>query len=328
MQEFAYWQDMPALKNNLEKVQEIILDQIKMADGDLGEAIRYNFAVAGKELRPAFVILFGEMGRKNKGQRILNIASSVEILHNATLIHDDIIDESPMRRGRSSIQAKYGKHIALYAGDYLFALSLQLLSQNTSKITSLRINSKAMQEILSGETSQFSNEYNLEITTEQYLLQIKGKTAILFAYACYIGAIEGGLPLSLARKAQKFGELVGSAFQLRDDILDYTSNSDAFKKPVLQDVVNGVYSGPLIFALAKDKTNELHDLVKVGKDLSAEQLNRIDQLVTELGGIKQAQSLVEQYTNKALAILEENFSQYPASKNLAHIAKSLLERQV
>lgn len=326
MQNFEYWQNMPTLQKKLEKVQQIILQNIKNSKGKLWDALHFAFAVPGKELRPAFVILFGDMGQKNNDKRILHIASSIEVLHNATLIHDDIIDESKLRRGRSSIQAKFGKRIALYAGDFLFALSLQMLSNNTSKITNLRVNGKSMQDILAGETLQFDNEYNLNLSENDYLKQIKGKTGVLFGYSCFIGAIEGGLSYSLAKKAQKFGEKVGIAFQLRDDILDYTVSSKSLQKPVLNDVVNGVYTGPLIFAMKQDKEKKLEELVKIGKNLQPKELNEIDELVNQLGGITYTQRLADQYTSQALQMLKQYFNDYSSVNDLRTLVKKLLNR--
>lgn len=318
---------MTSLEKQLAQVQKVISQNLALPKGKLGEALRYAFSMPGKQLRPSFVILFGEMGDKQNQQRIYNIASSIEILHNATLIHDDIIDNSVTRRGRKSVQAKFGKTIALYAGDYLFALSLQLLSENTSRITDLRINGSIMQKILAGETMQYGNEYNVKITEEEYLEQIRGKTASLFSYACYIGALEGGLSKLLANKAQQVGLLFGQAFQLRDDILDYASTETELKKPVLLDVVNGVYTGPLIFALKKDKTGKLQDMVKIGKNLSFKQLNEIDRLVSELGGIKYAQNLANKFTIQALFILRKYFSQYTGYTEIAGLIQKMLTRK-
>ena len=146
--EAKFWQDMPEVQQQLNQIDPIIQDNLASIKGKLGEALRYAFSASGKRLRPAFVLEFGQLQKPAKNDRLLKIATSVEVLHNATLIHDDIIDESPDRHGRESIQAKYGKQIAVYAGDFLFALSLRMLSNNTSKITNLRINGSAMQNIL------------------------------------------------------------------------------------------------------------------------------------------------------------------------------------
>ena len=261
--EAKFWQDMPEVQQQLNQIDPIIQDNLASVKGKLGEALRYAFSASGKKLRPAFVLEFGQLQKPAKNDRLLKIATSVEVLHNATLIHDDIIDESPDRHGRESIQAKYGKQIAVYAGDFLFALSLRMLSNNTSKITNLRIN----------------------------------------------------------------GESVGMAFQLKDDILDYTAESSVLNKPVLADVVNGVYTGPLIFALEKDPDSKLHDLVKKGKDLTTADLKEIDHWVKDKGGIQAAEKLATDYTNNALELLEKNFKQYPRYEVIKQIIDKLLARQ-
>ncbi|MBA1392731.1 polyprenyl synthetase family protein [Lactobacillus sp. XV13L] len=318
---------MVRLEKQLMQVQRIIQKNVAPPTGKLGAALKYAFSSKGKQLRPRFVLLFGGMGGAQDEHKLCSIASSVEILHNATLIHDDIVDDSATRRGQESVQAKFGKTIALYAGDYLFALSLQLLSKNTARITNLRINGGTMQKILAGETMQYSNEYNTSITEQEYLEQIQGKTANLFGYACYVGAVEGGLSRSLALRAQQVGLLFGQAFQLRDDILDYTASAQELKKPVLLDVVNGVYTGPLIFALKKDESGELLRLVKRGKDLTTDELHRIDHMVSALGGIEYAQKLANKLTQQALQILDKYFAEYQGYSELTQLIQKMLIRK-
>lgn len=311
------------------EINQIILKHINSVPGLLGQALEDTFAVPGKMLRPACVMLFGAFGpdATQKHDDLQKIATSIETLHNATLIHDDIIDESSMRHGRPSIQTKYGKHIAVYAGDYLFALSLTLLSENAQSLHSVIADGKTMQNILVGETEQYNNAYNINISEKEYLNQIKGKTGVLFGLACFIGAYESGIKVTKALKAKQFGEYLGQAFQLRDDILDYTTTSSTFKKPVLLDVKDGIYSGPLIFALQNDNNNHLHELVKMGKDLTQDQLHEIENLVNHLGGVERAQKLADQYTEKALASLKKH---WPDNENRALIEQltgRLLKRQ-
>lgn len=328
-QQFSFWDNYPELQNNLIDVNNVIIDNINHVKSTLGDALRYNFAVPGKMLRPAMILLFANIGHefKNKRKQIINIAASTEMLHNATLIHDDIIDESDTRRGRPSIYFKYGKHIAVYAGDYLFAVSLALLSGNTKIMNNVKVNSRAMQDILVGETKQYDNTYNIDITAKQYLEQIKGKTAVLFGFSCFIGAFEGGLKLPQALHAKKFGELLGEAFQLRDDILDYTVSEEQFKKPVLLDVRDGVYSGPLIFALEKDHTGKLKQLVKVGRNLNKEQLLEIQSLVNSLGGVARAEELADTYTQSALNSLRKHFKDTETRQQLEQLTKQMLNRK-
>lgn len=326
---FTFWDSFPQVQKDMIEINQIILKHINSVPGLLGEALEDTFAVPGKMLRPACVMLFGEFGpgATQKHDELQKIATSIETLHNATLIHDDIIDESSMRHGRPSIQTKYGKHIAVYAGDYLFALSLTLLSENAQSLHSVIADGKTMQNILVGETEQYNNAYNINISEKEYLNQIKGKTGVLFGLACFIGAYESGIKVTKALKAKQFGEYLGQAFQLRDDILDYTTTSSTFKKPVLLDVKDGIYSGPLIFALQNDDNNHLHELVKMGKDLSQDQLHEIENLVNHLGGVERAQKLADQYTEKALASLKKH---WPDNENRALIEQltgRLLKRQ-
>lgn len=326
---FTFWDSFPQVQKDMIEINQIILKHINSVPGLLGQALEDTFAVPGKMLRPACVMLFGAFGpdATQKHDELQKIATSIETLHNATLIHDDIIDESSMRHGRPSIQTKYGKHIAVYAGDYLFALSLTLLSENAQSLHSVIADGKTMQNILVGETEQYNNAYNINISEKEYLNQIKGKTGVLFSLACFIGAYESGIKVTKALKAKQFGEYLGQAFQLRDDILDYTTTSSTFKKPVLLDVKDGIYSGPLIFALQNDDNNHLHELVKMGKDLTQDQLHEIENLVNHLGGVERAQKLADQYTEKALASLKKH---WPDNENRALIEQltgRLLKRQ-
>lgn len=326
---FTFWDSFPQVQKDMIEINQIILKHINSVPGLLGQALEDTFAVPGKMLRPACVMLFGAFGpdATQKHDELQKIATSIETLHNATLIHDDIIDESSMRHGRPSIQTKYGKHIAVYAGDYLFALSLTLLSENAQSLHSVIADGKTMQNILVGETEQYNNAYNINISEKEYLNQIKGKTGVLFGSACFIGAYESGIKVTKALKAKQFGEYLGQAFQLRDDILDYKTTSSTFKKPVLLDVKDGIYSGPLIFALQNDDNNHLHELVKMGKDLTQDQLHEIENLVNHLGGVERAQKLADQYTEKALASLKKH---WPDNENRALIEQltgRLLKRQ-
>lgn len=326
---FTFWDSFPQVQKDMIEISHIILTHVNSVPGLLGQALEDTFAVPGKMLRPACVMLFGAFGpdADQKHDELQKIATSIETLHNATLIHDDIIDESSMRHGRPSIQTKYSKHIAVYAGDYLVALSLTLLSENAQSLHSVIADGKTMQNILVGETEQYNNAYNIDISEKEYLDQIKGKTGVLFGLACFIGAYESGTKVTKALKAKKFGEYLGQAFQLRDDILDYTTTSSTFKKPVLLDVKDGIYSGPLIFALQNDDNNHLHELVKMGKDLTQDQLHEIENLVNHLGGVERAQKLADQYTEKALASLKKH---WPDNENRALIEQltgRLLKRQ-
>lgn len=325
---FTFWDSFPQVQKDMIEINQIILNHVNKVSGLLGQALEDTFAVPGKMLRPACVMLFGAFGpdADQKHDELQKIATSIETLHNATLIHDDIIDESSMRHGRPSIQTKYGKHIAVYAGDYLFALSLTLLSENAQSLHSVIADGKTMQNILVGETEQYNNAYNIDISEKEYLDQIKGKTGVLFGLSCFIGAYESGIKVTKALKAKKFGEYLGQAFQLRDDILDYTTTSSTFKKPVLLDVKDGIYSGPLIFALQNDHTGRLHELVKLGQNLRQDELQEIEKMANDLGGVKRAQKLADKYTDKALRNLQKHWPDNETRNQIEELTNILLKR--
>ena len=327
--QFAFWDDYPVIQKDMIAVNKIIFNHISHVNGIMGQALYDTFSVPGKMLRPAFVMLFSQFSKraKFKHKQLLNIAASIEMLHNATLIHDDIIDESDLRHGQPSIQAKYGKHIAVYAGDYLFDVSLSNLSANTKNISTLQRDSQTMEAILLGETEQYNFVYDTSITIDQYLEHIKGKTSVLFGLACLLGSFESGARINQALKAQKFGEYLGQVFQIRDDILDYTTSTQNLKKPVLLDVKDGVYSAPLIFALQNDHQQKLHKLVSYGKELTNSQLHEIDQLVKEYGGVKQASQLADQYTEKALSYLQKHWPENKTRQQIESLTHQLLDRK-
>lgn len=326
--QLKFWENYPEIQEQLIAVNKIIQAEIGKVNCKVGQALRDSFAINGKLLRPALVLLFAKFSDQDKKtqKRMLNVAASVELLHNATLIHDDIIDESQMRRGVESIQAKYGKHVAVYAGDYLFALCFKLLSDNGKSMKSLQFDGKTMQGILGGELQQLDHAYDLTLTKEDYLNQINGKTGLLFGLSCFLGTYESGQRITLARKAAEYGELMGQAFQIKDDILDYTVTAKQLKKPVLLDVKNGIYSGPLLFALEHDNDQTLRDLVQKGQDLTSDELLQIERLVNELGGVREATELADELSSKSIKILQQKFPEGKARKDIEQLTEQLLSR--
>lgn len=323
-----FWNNYPIIQEQLMQVNEIIHAEINKVNGKVGLALRDSFAVNGKLLRPALVLMFAQFAEldKNTKRRMLNVATAVEFLHDATLIHDDIIDESKMRRGVPSIQAKYGKHVAVYAGDYLFALCFKLLSDNGKSMKSLQFDGRTMQGILGGELQQLDHAYDLNLTKNDYLEQIKGKTGLLFGLSCFLGTYESGLKISLARQAAEYGEIMGQAFQVKDDILDYTMSANQLKKPVLLDVKNGIYSGPLIFALERDKDATLRTLVAKKQELTPAELREIERLVNELGGVQVANELADELTAKSIKLLKQKFPENKARADIEQLTAQLISR--
>ena len=293
------WNNYPLLAKELNQTLSIMEKSIQLKNKDVETAVLTMIHSGGKLLRPAYQLLFSQFGKEKEEKKVVALAASIELLHTATLIHDDIVDEADIRRNLPTIRSTFGNNTAVYAGDYLFICCFKLLSDYSSSLKSIQLNSRSMEKILSGELGQMDQRYNRQITINQYLENISGKTAELFALSCFIGAYESGTSERFAKKCGDIGTHIGMAFQIIDDILDYTQEAYHIGKPVLEDVRQGIYSLPLLYALQKDRKIILPYLEKK-EAISTEEINELYQLIHALDGVKQAQKLATYYTNLAL----------------------------
>lgn len=255
------WHEYPTLAPELASALTLIEKQITTNNTPVAKAIMEMINGGGKLLRPAYCLLFSRFQDTDR-EKMIALAAAIETLHTATLIHDDIIDKSPTRRNQVTIQKQFGPDTAVYAGDYLFVVCFKLLAHYASSLRSIQQDSGSMEKILKGELDQMATRYQTQITINDYLKQVSGKTGQLFALSCFIGAYESGGTTNFAKTAEKIGMNIGIAFQLLDDILDYTSDGETLGKPVYEDVRSGVYSAPLILAMQRDRQAFLPLLVK------------------------------------------------------------------
>lgn len=319
------WHAYPTLETELEETLVLMEDAIHLKNKPVEQAVLQMIHAGGKMLRPAYQLLFSSFGPEQDRKKATAIAAAIEMLHTATLIHDDIVDEAELRRGLSSIRSKFGNSVAVYAGDYLFVSCFKLMANYASSMKSLQMHSKSMESILNGELGQMDNRYNIDLSVADYLEAISGKTAELFALSCAIGAYESGTSRKFAEQAGKIGLAIGMAFQIMDDILDYTQDQQKLGKPVLEDVKQGVYSLPLILALESDATR-LKPLLKKRGNLSQAEQHLIFELVHDLGGVTQAQDFAKEYTDQALKLIKK----LPATAErdqLAQLTETILSRQ-
>jgi heptaprenyl diphosphate synthase len=316
-----FWGKYNNLQKQLESVKQVMEQSAKCSQSSMEESLLELINSGGKMLRPAFVVIGGGFGEV-KTKRIHNLAAVVEMLHMATLIHDDIIDNASTRRGVLTTQARYGKTFAVFMGDYLFAKCFMLLSKNTS-MENMRSISKVISRICTGEIEQFSSRFSTDVSVNQYLRRIAAKTAALFSLSLYIGSHESGCSKRLSGSLMSIGYNIGMAFQIIDDILDYEGNEKLVGKPLGNDIKQGIFTIPLLYALKKDK-GRLSSLIST-KDYSDEDISDIIDIVTELGGVEKAKNLAARYTEKAF----KGISRLPdcESKNiLFEVTKSLLGR--
>jgi heptaprenyl diphosphate synthase len=230
----------------------------------------------------------------------IKFASAIEILHLATLVHDDVIDNSNMRRGFVTLQKEYGKRTAVICGDYLFCMALEQAASISNKKDYLDFNAADyMGRICLGELRQNQNNHNLDLSVMNYLKIISGKTAALFEASFYAGAILCGTTEDEINRYMRLGHHIGMIFQLTDDCIDFEAPQQLANKPVQSDFEQGVITLPLIYAF-----QERMDFKEKAK---TEQISRIDinAAVAETGGLNYTRMVSKKYYNKAFAIIQE-----------------------
>lgn len=300
----SMWEPFPNLQQSLSKTLDIMENSLHIKNKDVEQAIIEMIHAGGKLLRPAYQILFAQFGTEKDENKILALAAAIEMLHTATLIHDDIVDDSDLRRNLPTVRARFGNATAVYAGDYLFVACFRIMADYATSMKSLQMNSRSMEKILAGELGQMDKHYYAEVTVEDYLENISGKTAELFALSCSIGAFESGSTKLFAKTASEIGHDIGMAFQILDDILDYSQDSHAIGKPVLEDVRQGIYSLPLLYALEKNPTT-LKPLLAKKEQMTPDEALAVLRVVEETNGVEKAQELAAKYTDNALKAMKK-----------------------
>ena len=275
----------------------------------LNKITHYVVNRKGKQMRPMFVFLIAKMNNQGAvNERTYRGASVIELIHTATLVHDDVVDDSDRRRGFFSVNALWKNKIAVLVGDFLLSKGL-LLSIDNDDFDLLKIISVAVREMSEGELLQIEKARNLDITEAIYFEIIRQKTATLIAACCAMGAKSVHASEDKVEAMRSFGELIGIAFQIKDDLFDYSDQ--AIGKPTGIDIKEQKMTLPLIYAInnasSKDKSWLINSVKNHNKDK-----NRVKQVIAFVktnGGLDYAQQQMKDYQQKALAILDT----YPSS---------------
>lgn len=265
----------------------------------------------GKQMRPMFVFLVAKMVSNGEvNERTYRGASVIELIHTATLVHDDVVDDSNKRRGFFSLNALWKNKIAVLVGDFLLSKGL-LLSIDNGDFDLLRIISVAVREMSEGELLQIEKARRLDITEEVYYEIIRQKTATLIAACCALGAkaVLEESDLNKVEEMRKFGEYIGMAFQIKDDLFDYTD--DAIGKPTGIDIKEQKMTLPLIYALNNASPKEKSWLINSVKNHNKDKkrVKEVIALVKEKNGLGYAEKVMKDYQQKALEIIKD----YPES---------------
>lgn len=294
------WNENEFLKRELQYVESTIKDSLRTRNKTVKEALVGFVESGGKRLRPAFTILGGTFGEYNRDV-IVPVAAALEIIHMATLIHDDIIDDAKLRRGKETVHSVLGKDVAVYTGDFLLTRAFMLMADQIGMDMMKQV-AKAAAYICDSEIAQNEQKYDADVTVKQYLKRIGGKTAILFAISMYMGGYKAGCPKKLVNKLGVLGNNIGMAFQIVDDILDLTGNEVKVGKPLLSDAAQGIYTLPIIYALRSEYRKQmLEALNRVHKDNGLSLYAVLD----ASKAIERSKNLAEKFIGKAMKIAEE-----------------------
>lgn len=291
----------------------------------LDKITQYIVKRKGKQLRPMFVFLSAKLcGEINDST--YRASSLIELLHTATLVHDDVVDDSNMRRGFFSVNALWKNKIAVLVGDFLLSRGL-LLSINNNDFLLLKIVSEAVREMSEGELLQIEKARRLDIAEPVYFEIIRQKTASLIASCCCCGAASVTDDESIQQKMKMFGELTGIAFQIKDDLFDYGSDEN-IGKPTGIDIKEKKMTLPLIYALNNASREEKRRIINIVKhhNEEPEQVAEVIAFVHKSGGIAYARERMYEYRKKALDLLAE-FPESPARKSLHDLVIFTTERE-
>lgn len=310
------------LNTDLQLVEKELEAAIHADSTVLTEASLHLLKSGGKRIRPLFVMISAKFGHYDI-HIVKHVAATLELIHTASLVHDDVVDDADIRRGSATIKSKWDNRIAMYTGDYIFAQALEIMSHIDNPLAH-QILSKTMVELCVGEIEQIKDKFNFEQNFRTYFRRIKRKTAILIAVSCQLGAIVAGVEEKFHKKLYKFGYYVGMSYQIIDDILDFTASEKQLGKPAGSDLLQGNITLPVLIAM---QDSELKTLIqKVHEEISKEEMKSIIKAIKASGVIEQSMNVSNRYLQKAFEELE-GLPDNNARKALSQIAKTIGKRK-
>lgn len=285
------------IRNELNVVEEELIQTVHSSDPLLTETATHLIKAGGKRLRPAFCLLGGKFA-DFKLDKIVPLAVALELIHMATLVHDDVVDASLTRRGQPTVKAQWGNRISIHIGDYLLGKSLTLIARYENPLipSVLAETSVKMSE---GEILQIATTYDLGQNIKDYFYRINRKTALLISASCQLGAVACGAPRQLHQTLRRFGHYIGMAFQITDDILDMTAEQTELGKPVGGDLRQGIITLPAIYALRKGSVRARLQEIISKTDKSDQEIYEAIDLIIGCGGIDYAGAISDKFIAKA-----------------------------
>lgn len=314
------------IQNHLSEFNRYFKDQMDTKVSLLNIIIKYLTQKKGKQVRPILVFLSAEMV-SGVNDRSYVAASLVELLHTATLIHDDVVDQAEERRGLASINAEWNNKIAVLVGDFLLSKGL-IAAVEKDEFKFLKVTSHAVKRMSEGELQSVEKSRKLEITQDEYYQIISGKTASLMSACTEIGAISASADIADHEALKLYGENIGMAFQIKDDLFDYITKSSLIGKPVGIDLKEKKITLPLIHAfrqVGNDEFKQIRKLLKKGNKLTKKEIQFIIDFVKNNGGIEYATQKAYDFSDLAIKSIA-HYKDSEAKESLINFAKFVVDR--
>ena len=310
------------IKEDLKKIEQELFHEVSEANEYLNDPALHLLRAGGKRLRPAFALLSAKLGEYNY-EKVKPLAMALELIHMATLVHDDVVDNSFLRRGLPTVKANWGNKISIHIGDRIFAKSLLLIDACKNSYVA-KVLADVSVKMTTGEIQQLNSTNQISSSLKEYLVKIRRKTALLLSASCELGGVMANVSPEVVKALRIYGLYVGMAFQIIDDILDFTADEKVLGKPVGSDLRQGLITLPVLLALKNDKKNTLwNDLLNLSDDNS--KIDRIIDEIKALGGISEAYSWAKNYIKKAVTAF--NFvPNSPVKDTFIEIAEFIVAR--
>jgi heptaprenyl diphosphate synthase len=311
---------LPRLQEGMRRLEPLLTASVLTGDSFLDEVTTHLIAAGGKRLRPLLALAVATGGSRDATQDELMGGVAVELVHLASLYHDDVIDEATMRRNVESVNSRFGNLVAIVAGDYLLARSAAIAAGLGVEIAQLLADTLGW--LCQGQVTEVRSAFQILRSREDYFSSISGKTAALTATSCRIGALTGRLPTTEVDACTEFGRCFGMVFQIRDDILDITATDGQLQKPAGQDLAEGIYTLPALVALADaDAGPDLRALL--GTPLAEPERDKARAMVIASNGIAESVEAARRYVDDAQRATA-GISQPELRAGLSRLAADLL----
>ncbi len=313
---------LPTMDAELDRVEAVLHEALEAGDPFLTEVAGHLARAGGKRLRPALAVAAGAVAHPEGlvPEEVVRGGVAVELVHLGSLYHDDVMDEAETRRTVESVNHRWGNLVAILAGDFLLARASEIAAGLGTEVAGLL--AATIGRLCEGQVLELQRTFDTARTEDEYLRSIGGKTASLFSAACRIGAITAGLERDAVDALTRFGERYGMAFQVVDDVLDVVATDEQLGKPAGNDLVEGVYTLPVLYALRDGVGRELGDLL--GRPLQPAEMHQARDLVRASGGVDRALEVARAHLDDAVAALAP-LPDGPGTAHLTSAARSLLD---